>query len=229
MNFHQLQTHRFHDRTDAGRQLANILLASYYRSSNALVLALPRGGVPVAHEVAQALDLPLDLCLVRKLGVPSHPELAMGAIASSGVRVLNQDLVHELAIPPQVIDQVTAAEKHELERRERVYQQGRHPIDVTGKTVILVDDGIATGATLRAAIAILKKSRVSRMIVAVPVAHPRIVKELRGEVDEVIVVIAPERLQSISLWYDEFDQTSDETVRAILKDNDRRSAIEAVQ
>ena len=221
MHFHQLQSHPFHDRADAGRQLALRLLPDYRNRPNTLVLALPRGGVPVAHEVARALELPLDLCLVRKLGVPNHPELAMGAIAASGVRVLNQDLVHELAIPPQVIDQVTLAETSELERRERVYLRGRLPVDVTDKMIILVDDGVATGATLRAAITILKKSRVSGIVVAVPVAHPRVIKDLKREVDDVISVITPDRLQSISLWYDKFDQTSDETVQAILREHNQ--------
>jgi putative phosphoribosyl transferase len=224
MNFRQLHNHPFHDRIDAGRQLAQQLLPRYYRHPNTVVLALPRGGVPVAHEIARALDLPLDLCLVRKLGVPGHAELAMGAIASSGVRVLNQELVDNLGIASSVIEQVTAAENTELKRREQVYLEGRSAVDLTNKTVILVDDGVATGATLRAAIAILKKSQVNDIIVAVPVAQSTISDQLRREVNEVVCVATPDRLQSISLWYDEFDQTSDDTVKAILHEHDKQSA-----
>jgi predicted phosphoribosyltransferase len=216
MHFNQLQNHLFHNRKDAGRQLAQRLAARYRHQPNTLVLALPRGGVPVAHEIARALELPLDICLVRKIGVPGHAELAMGAIAGSGVRVLNQDIINQLGIQPSQVEQVTATESLELERRERVYRQGRSSTPLVGKTVILVDDGVATGATLRAAIAILKRSGVEKIVVAVPVAPPGIVAELLQHVDEVVIVITPERLQSISLWYDQFDQTSDETVKDIL-------------
>lgn len=221
MSFRQLQTHPFHDRVDAGRQLARRLEGQYYRYPNGIVLALPRGGVPVAHEIATALELPLGLCLVRKLGVPDHAELAMGAIAASGVRVLNQDLVDRLEISPDAIEQVTAAETQELERRRQVYLAGQPPIAVSHRTVILVDDGIATGATLRAAIAILKKSQVSDIVVAVPVAHPAIIEQLQRQVSDVVCLVTPERLQSISLWYDEFDQTSDEMVNAILRAHEK--------
>jgi putative phosphoribosyl transferase len=220
MNFRQLQNHPFHDRTDAGRQLAQRLRPHYYRHPDTVVLALPRGGVPVAHEIAQTLKLPLDLCLVRKLGVPGHAELAMGAIANSGVRVLNQELVESLGIPPDVIEQATAAEETELRRRELAYLAGRPGIDVAEKTIILVDDGVATGATLRAAIAILQQSQVAEIVVAVPVAHPAVIDQLRQAVSDVVCLVSPERLQSISLWYDEFDQTSDETVKAILRQYD---------
>jgi len=220
MNFRQLQNHPFHDRTDAGRQLAQQLLPRYSQYPNAVVLALPRGGVPVAHEIAQALQLPLGLCLVRKLGVPGHAELAMGAIANSGVRVLNQDLVDNLGISPEIIEQATIAEATELKRREQAYLEGRSGIDLTAKTVIFVDDGVATGATLRAAIAILKQSPLHDIVVAVPVAHPTVLDQLRQDVSDVVCLVAPERLQSISLWYDKFDQTSDETVKAILRQYD---------
>ena len=217
MNFRQLQAHPFHDRVDAGRQLAQKLLPSFYCQPDTLVLALPRGGVPVGHEIATALRLPLDICLVRKLGVPGHRELAMGAIAASGVRVLNQNLIHDLAISPDVIEQVTAAETAELHRRKRVYLQGRAPVNLTDKTIILVDDGIATGATLRAAISILKQANVNQIIVAVPVAHPEVIGQLKESVSDVVCLVTPDRLQSISLWYDEFEQTDDDTVRAILQ------------
>lgn len=216
MHFNQLQTHPFHDRTDAGRQLAQQLAPQYGHQPNTLVLALPRGGVPVADEIARRLELPLDICLVRKIGVPGRPELAMGAIAASGVRVLNQDIIDQLGILPGQIEQVAAAENLELERREQVYRHGRPSPDLTGKTIILVDDGIATGATLRAAIAILQQSGVGEIVVAVPVAHPGIVAELRQQVDEVVCLMTPDRLQSISLWYDQFDQTSDEIVQTML-------------
>jgi putative phosphoribosyl transferase len=216
MKFHQLQTHPFRNRVDAGRQLSQQLLPTYYRYPNGLVLALPRGGVPVAHEIACALDLPLDICLVRKLGVPDHPELAMGAIAANGVRVLNHDLVERLAISSPVIEQVTAAETAELQRRQRAYLGDRPELERFDKTVILVDDGIATGASLRAAISVLHQSHVRAIVVAVPVAQPSILADLRSEVAEVVCVVTPQRLQSISLWYDEFDQTSDETVTHLL-------------
>lgn len=228
MAFNQLQTRQFQDRRDAGQQLARRLLSRYRRRPHTLVLALPRGGVPVAFEVAATLELPLDICLVRKLGAPGHAELAIGAIAASGVRVLNADLIEQLAIPPHWIEQVTAAETAELERRQRVYRLGRPPMDLTDQTVILVDDGVATGATLRAALAILRQSQVKAIVVAVPVAHPAVVAELRPQVDDIVCLITPEPLQSISLWYSHFDQTDDDTVRALLQHHDHHFSPEAI-
>jgi putative phosphoribosyl transferase len=206
---------RFHNRTDAGQQLAE-RLATLESCSDGIVLALPRGGVPVAYEVAKALHLPLDLCLVRKLGVPGQKELAMGAIAAGGVRVLNQSLVKRLGIPDAAVQHITAQEQAELARRANVYRQGKPQPDITGKTVILVDDGIATGSTLQAAITLLKKQQPERIVVAVPVAHPDIIATLKQEVDELVCVLMPDQLSSISLWYDIFDQTSDAEVCELL-------------
>jgi putative phosphoribosyl transferase len=216
MHLNRLRSPKFRDRGDAGRQLAQRLFSRYHHRPNTMVLALPRGGLPVAHEVAVTLGLPLDVCLVRKLGVPDQAELAMGAIAVAGVRVLNQGLIDRLGIRPGLVEQVTAAETMELKRREQVYLQGRSLADLTDRTVILVDDGVATGATLRAAITILKQSEVAAIIVAVPVAHPGVVAELKQDVDDLVCVITPRRMQSISRWYEQFGQTKDETVQAIL-------------
>jgi len=216
MHLNRLRSPQFRDRGDAGRQLAQRLFSRYHHRPNTMVLALPRGGLPVAHEVAVTLGLPLDVCLVRKLGVPDQAELAMGAIAVAGVRVLNQGLIDRLGIRPGLVEQVTAAETMELKRREQVYLQGRSLADLTDRTVILVDDGVATGATLRAAITILKQSEVAAIIVAVPVAHPGVVAELKQDVDDLVCVITPRRMQSISRWYEQFGQTKDETVQAIL-------------
>ncbi|ASC69612.1 Putative phosphoribosyl transferase [Halomicronema hongdechloris C2206] len=206
---------RFCDRTDAGQRLA-ARLQEYSERSDTIVLGLPRGGVPVAFEVAQSLHLPLDICLVRKLGAPGQPELAMGAIASNGVRVINQQVVERLGIFPEAIDQVAAKEQVELERRNLTYRQGRPPLQLTNQTVILIDDGVATGSTLRAAIAVIKAQHPTAIIVAVPVAPPATVASLKQEVDEVICPLMPEALNSISLWYENFDQTRDRTVCELL-------------
>ncbi|HEY9879028.1 MAG TPA: phosphoribosyltransferase [Leptolyngbyaceae cyanobacterium] len=203
------------NREAAGQQLAQ-MLSSYSRQPQTLVVALPRGGVPVAAQIADALQLPLDVCLVRKLGVPGQPELAMGAIAAHGVRVLNDDIISRMGISEAVIEQVALIEAEELERRDRTYRHGRLPLNVAGQTVILVDDGIATGSTLRAAIAILRQQQPQRLVVAVPIAPPTTVEQLAKEVDEVVCLIQPEPLYSISLWYRNFDQTSDETVCQLL-------------
>jgi len=176
---------RFRDRTDAGRQLAAKLM-DYANRPDVLVLALPRGGVPVAFEVAKALNAPLDVFLVRKLGVPGHEELAMGAIATGGVIVRNSEVVDMLRIPDRVIHQVAAAEQRELERRERLYRGDRPPPDVRGKTVILVDDGLATGATMRAAANALREQHPARIVVTVPTAAPETCDEFRDEVDDVV-------------------------------------------
>jgi len=181
------------------------------------VLALPRGGVPVAYEVAKALNAPLDIFLVRKLGVPGHEELAMGAIASGGVRVLNHDVVDHLLIPAGVIDSVAANELRELERRERAYRGSRPEPEVREKTVILVDDGLATGSTMRAAAAALRQQNPARIIVAVPVSAPQTCDEYRMGVDEIVCAITPEPFYGVGQWYVDFSQTTDDEVRDLLE------------
>jgi putative phosphoribosyl transferase len=207
---------RFRDRAEAGRVLA-AKLAAYANRPDVLVLALPRGGVPVGYEVARALGAPLDVFLVRKLGVPGHEELAMGAIATGGARVLNKDVVDVLRIPPETIDAVAAAEQRELGRRAGLYRGNRSPPDVRGRTLILVDDGLATGATMRAAIAALRQQQPARIVVAVPVAASSSCEELCAEVDEVVCAVTPEPFYAIGLWYDDFAPTTDEEVRALLE------------
>lgn len=206
---------RFRDRRDAGRQLAG-WLGEYAHRPDVIVLGLPRGGVPVAYEVARELDVPLDVLLVRKLGVPGHEELAMGAVASGGIRVLFPDVIRAAGVSPQDIDAVTAAELRELERREQQYRGSRPYPDVGGRTVILVDDGLATGASVRAAIAALRQEHPARLIVAVPVAPPETCAELRTEVDDVVCAVTPEPFYAVGLWYDDFGQTTDEEVRELL-------------
>jgi putative phosphoribosyl transferase len=208
----------FSDRVEAGQQLAKALSA-YAHQPQTQVLALPRGGVPVGAEIAKALHLPLDVCLVRKLGVPEQPELAMGAIASHGVQVLNHDIIRRMQVPAAALEQVAKAEAEELQRRDRTYRPHLPPLAVQGQTVILVDDGIATGSTLRAAIAVLQAQGPQRLVIAVPVAPPVALEELRQEVDEVVCLMQPDLLYSISQWYSHFDQTSDETVCALLHQN----------
>jgi predicted phosphoribosyltransferase len=215
---------RFRDRTEAGRRLAEVL-APYAGRPNLLILALPRGGVPVAYEVARALHAPLDLLLVRKLGVPGHEELAMGAIASGGVRILSEDVISMLGIDDREISTVAAVEEEELARRERLYRDGRPPPDVRGRTVILVDDGLATGSTMRAAAAALKVQGPERLIVAVPVAPPETCEALAREVDDVVCALSPEPFLSVGTWYQDFTQTSDGEVRDLL----RRAAAEQVE
>jgi putative phosphoribosyl transferase len=209
-------TWRFRDRAEAGRLLAQ-KLAAYADHPDVVVLALPRGGVPVAFQVAQALNAPLDILLVRKLGVPGHEEFAMGAIASGGVYVVNRDIVRSLGISASEIEEVTARERQELERRERVYRDGRPAPDVRGRTVIVVDDGLATGTTMRAAIALLRKQDVARIVVAVPVSPPSTCQEMEAEADEVVCVRMPEPFFAIGLWYEQFPQTSDKEVRDLLE------------
>ncbi|MFB2979332.1 phosphoribosyltransferase [Microseira sp. BLCC-F43] len=206
---------RFRNRTEAGQLLAKKLTA-YGNRTDVLVLGLPRGGVPVAYEIAVALNLPLDICLVRKLGAPGNKELAMGAIGMGGVMVLNQDVVESLHVSTQAIARVVALEEKELERRDRAYRGERPFPDLQGLAIVLVDDGIATGATLRAAIATLRQQQPARIIVAVPVAPLSTYNELKAEVDEVVSLVTPERFYSISVWYDQFDQTTDEEVRHLL-------------
>jgi putative phosphoribosyl transferase len=206
---------QFQDRTEAGKLLA-ARLAKYAGRRETIVLALPRGGVPIAFEIARALNAPLDVFLVRKLGLPGHEELAMGAIATGGVQVLNRDLVSYLAIPPSTIDTVARQEQQELERREGLYRGDRPPPELKGATVILVDDGLATGSTMRAAIAALKKLEPGRIVVAVPVAPPSTVEELRKDVDEVVTVLTPQPFDGVGRWYRNFSQTTDEEVRTLL-------------
>jgi putative phosphoribosyl transferase len=207
---------RFRDRAEAGRRLAQ-LLAAYADSSDVLVLGLPRGGVPVAFEVAQALHAPLDILVVRKLGVPGQEELAMGAIAAGGVHVLNDDVVQELRIPRHVIERVAASEHAELERRERVYRAGRPAPALRHQRVILVDDGLATGTTMRAAIAAVHAQRPAQLIVAIPVATAESVAALRPLVDALLWVIAPEPFYALGLWYENFAPTPDAEVCALLE------------
>ena len=205
----------FRDRRAAGRLVA-AKLARYAERPDVVVLALPRGGVPVAYEVAQALDAPLDVFAVRKLGLPGHEELAMGAVATGGVRVLNEQIVRALSLPPDLIDAVAAREQHELARRERLYRGDRPPLDVRGRTVILVDDGLATGATMHAAIEALRAQQPARIVVAVPTAAPETCEALRAKADEVVCAITPEPFYAVGLWYDDFSQTSDDEVRQLL-------------
>lgn len=205
----------FRDRRDAGRVLAE-KLASYADRPDVLVLALPRGGVPVAFEVARVLHTPLDLFLVRKLGLPGQEELAMGAIASGGTRVLNDEVVSKLNVPEEVIDAVAAEEQQELSRREHDYRDGRSPPNVQGRTIILVDDGLATGSTMRAAVAALRQQDPARIVVAVPVGAAETCAELQHEADETVCVHTPQHFYAVGAWYENFAQTTDEEVRNLL-------------
>lgn len=205
----------FRDRAEAGRRLAEAL-AHYAGDPGLLVLALPRGGVEVGAEVARRLGAPLDVVLVRKLGVPGHEELAMGAIATGGVRVLSEEVIATLGVSEREIAAVAAAEEGELARRERAYRGRRGPPVVEGRTVVLVDDGLATGATMRAAAAVLRRMGPRRLVVAVPVAPAETCRTLRALVDEVVCLLTPEPFRSVGEWYDDFSQTSDDDVRRLL-------------
>lgn len=207
---------RFRNRTEAGQLLAK-KLTPYANRTDVLVLGLPRGGVPIAYEIAKSLNVPLDICLVRKLGAPGNRELAMGAIATGGIMVLNDDVVESLSVSQETIAKVVALEEKELERRDRAYRGARPFPDVQGRAILLVDDGIATGATLRAAIATLRQQQPASIIVAIPVAPLSTYNELKAEVDEVVCLATPEHFYSISIWYDEFRQTTDEEVRELLE------------
>lgn len=210
---------RFQDRSDAGRQLA--LRLRQHGGSDAIVLALPRGGVPVGFEVARALNIPLDVLLVRKLGVPGQEELAMGAIASGGIQLLNNALITTLGIGAEAVSAVQQREQAELSRREHAYRKGCPLADVTEKSVILVDDGIATGSTMQAAIASLRKRNVRRIIVATPVAPAPVVDSLRNVADEVVVVLTPRDFGGVGWWYEDFSQTSDDEVQRLLEASQR--------
>lgn len=206
---------RFRDRIDAGRKLA-AQLAGYADQPDVLVLGLPRGGVPVAFEVARELRAPLDVFVVRKLGVPGHEELAMGAIASGGVRVLNEDVVHDAGIRDADIERVTRQEQRELEERERKYR-GDLPLPrIEGRTVILVDDGLATGATMRAAVVALREQQPEWLVAGVPIASPDICDEFRPLVDEMVCARTPEEFRAVGLWYEDFEATADAEVRDLL-------------
>jgi predicted phosphoribosyltransferase len=213
---------RFPDRYEAGRRLAE-KLGDFAGRDDVLVVALPRGGVPVGYEVARALGAPLDLMQVRKLGVPGHEELAMGAIASGGVRILSESVVEALRIPERVIATVAAAEAQELERRERIYREGRLFPDVRGRTVILVDDGLATGSTMRAAAAALRSLGAARLIAAVPVAPRESCDAMREVVDDMVCARVPEHFIAVGEWYEDFSQTSDEEVAELLRRGQREA------
>jgi len=206
---------QFRNRSEAGRQLAGELSA-YANRPDVLVLALPRGGVPVAYEIARALNLPLDVFVVRKLGVPGHEELAMGAIASGGVRVVNGSVVDSLGITPEVMDAVARREEHELKRREKTYRDGRPAPDVRDRTVILTDDGIATGSTMYAAISALRRMGAGSIVVATPAIARETHREMRPETDDLVALIIPEEFYGVGQWYADFSQTTDEEVRELL-------------
>jgi predicted phosphoribosyltransferase len=210
----QVMTGKFRNRREAGRVLAK-KLQRYADGSKLVVLALPRGGVPVAYEVAEKLHAPLDVFVVRKLGYPGHEEFAMGAIASGGTRVVNPDL--EGRVSSSLIEETAEREIPELERRERLYRGDRPPLSVRGKTVILVDDGIATGSTMRAAVQALRKQGPDRIVIGVPVSSPSTCEELGADVEDVVCAVMPEPFYAVGLWYQEFEQTTDEEVQELLR------------
>jgi predicted phosphoribosyltransferase len=206
---------RFHDRIDAGRQLA-AALTGYEGRPDVVVLGLPRGGVPVAHEVARQLHVALDVCLVRKLGVPGHVELAMGAIADGGVEVLSLDLIRDLGIPRQTVEQIAVRERLELERRDRVYRAGRQPASVNARIVLLIDDGLATGSTMEAAIRVLRTQAPAKVVVAVPVGPRETCERLRTIADQVVCLSMPEPFEAVGAWYEAFPQTTDDEIMRLL-------------
>ena len=206
---------RFRDRTQAGQELAKDL-TEYANRSDVIVLALPRGGVPVAYEIARALGAPLDVFVVRKLGLPIHREMAMGAIASGGIRVLDSEVVRRFGVSDAELAAVTEAERRELARRERLYRENRPFPDVRGKTVILVDDGLATGATMAAAAVALRTQDPAKLIVAVPVSAPETCHAFRDVVDDIVCAVTPEPFYAVGLWYEDFSQTTDEEVHDLL-------------
>jgi putative phosphoribosyl transferase len=211
-----MNARRFRDRTEAGRHLAE-LLRRYAGRDDVIVLALPRGGVPVGYEVAQALGAPLDVFVVRKLGVPGHEELAMGAVATGGLLVLDENLVRALGIAEEELRRVVEAELRELERRDAEYRGNREPPDLAGKTVILVDDGLATGSTMRAAALAVRRMDPARVVVAVPVAAEETCDGFRDVVDDVVCGVTPNPFRAVGLWYEDFSQTTDEEVRELLE------------
>ena len=207
--------HGFTDRREAGCRLADALSA-YAGQPNLIVLALPRGGVPVAYEVARALGAPLDVFLVRKLGVPGQEELAMGASARGGVRVMTETVLRQVALPPTVVERVAAREVEELRRREALYRGDRPPPDLAGRTVIIVDDGLATGSSMRAAVRAVRRFEPAKVVVAVPVAAAETCRALRAEADDVVCAVTPPTFYAVGLWYADFSQTSDDEVRELL-------------
>ena len=211
----------FKDRRDAGRKLAQKLTA-YAGQLDLLTLALPRGGVPVAYEVARALYAPLNVFLVRKLGLPGQEELAIGAIATGGVRVLNRDIIRTLSIPDEVINFVARRELQELQRRERLYRGDRSPPEVRDRTIILIDDGLATGASMRAAVVSLRAQHPARIVVAVPIAAENVCEAFRTEVDEIICAVTPEPFYGVGRWYEDFSQITDQEVRILLEEANRQ-------
>jgi putative phosphoribosyl transferase len=217
----------YRDRLEAGRILATKLTA-YADRKDVVVLALPRGGVPVAFEVAKALQAPLDVFVVRKLVVPGHEELAMGAIATGGMYVVNEHVVRMLAIPDSVIEEVAEREQKELERREQLYRDDLPPPDVRDRTIILVDDGLATGSTMRAAVAALRKQHPAHIVVAVPVAAPVVRDEFKAEVDEIVCASTPEPFFGVGYWYEDFSQTSDEEVHDLLALSEQERPLQRV-
>jgi predicted phosphoribosyltransferase len=214
---------RFRDRHEAGQQLA-ARLTPYTKRDDVVVLALPRGGVPVAFEVAQALEAPLVVFVVRKLGAPGHPEFAIGAIATGGVRVLSDDVIAELGIPPATIEQVAGRERLELERQEKAYHVNRPTLALRGKTVIVVDDGLATGSTMEAAVKALREHSPARIIVAAPVGAADSCRRLRAVADDTICLQTPDPFNAVGQWYQEFDQTTDAEVVELLRRANDRSA-----
>lgn len=223
-----MEEESYRDRAEAGRRLAEALENALPEAGDAIVLALPRGGLPVAYEVARALELPLDLILVRKLGLPVQPELAMGAIASGGIRFVNRQVVSMAGVDEETIEAVEREERRELERRERAYRGDRPPPRLENRTVVLVDDGVATGSTLTAAIRAVRDRGAGKVVVAVPVSSPEAVGRLRGETDAVVCPLVPEFFMAIGSWYDDFSQLTDDEVRDILrrawKEEDARGA-----
>lgn len=208
---------RFSDRYEAGKRLAKAC-QHYTGQPDALVLALPRGGVPVAYEIAKSLSLPLDVFLVRKLGMPGHEELAIGAIASGDITVFNQDILSQFRPSQNAIDKIIEEEKKELSRREASYRGGKPALNLKGKTIILVDDGIATGATVKAAVKALRGQKPKKLVLAIPVAALSSYKDMSLLVDEIICLLKPEYFNAVGLWYENFTQTSDEEVFQLLKD-----------
>ncbi|MGI2902267.1 phosphoribosyltransferase [Tolypothrix sp. VBCCA 56010] len=214
----------FKDRRLAGQVLA-VKLAAYANRADVLVLALPRGGVPVAFEVAKALNAPLDVFVVRKLGVPGQKELAMGAIASGNVRILLEDIIRQEKIATEAIEKVTAKEQQELNRRQTLYRGDRPKLAIAGRTIILIDDGLATGATMRAAIAALHKQQPEKIVVAVPVSSPQTYQEIKSLIDEIICADTPSPFYCVGLWYEKFPQTTDQEVRDLLNQSFRTSKL----
>jgi len=212
----QFYARPFRDRRHAGQVLAE-RLSAYANRDDVIVLALPRGGVPVGFEVASALQVPLDVFVVRKLGVPGHEELAMGAIASGGVRILNDEVIRSVNLPPDAIDRAAESQGRELARRERLYRDGRPFPELRHLTVVLVDDGLATGSSMRAAVHALRLHQPARTVVAVPVAAADTCRALRPEVDEVLCALTPEPFYAVGQWYEQFEQTSDDEVRDLLR------------